>query len=85
MASQLSRNFLTPNRRFKNLGRLQRVLGEGFKDTNGVFIHQKKNVIDMLQETRLMDAKPAETPLETSLQPNQMKESCRRMILCIEG
>lgn len=61
MASQLSKNIFAPNKRLRTW--------EGF---NGIFIHQKKYVIDMPQETRLMDAKPTETPLETfiQLEPN---------------
>ena len=34
------------------------------KSKNGIVISQRKNAMDILEETRLMDAKPADTPMD---------------------
>nr|GFC60331.1 putative reverse transcriptase, RNA-dependent DNA polymerase [Tanacetum cinerariifolium] len=46
----------------KDLGRLKYFIGiEVLRSKQGIFICQKKYVIDLLAETRLIDCKPVDT------------------------
>ena len=48
----------------KNLGRLKYFLGiEVLRSKQGIFISQKKYVLDLLAETGMIDCKPADTPI----------------------
>lgn len=48
----------------KDLGQLKYFLGiEGFWLKEGIFISQKKYILDLLAETGMVDCKPAETPI----------------------
>lgn len=48
----------------KDLGRLKYFLGiEVLRSQHGIFICQKKYILDLLAETGMMDCKPAETPM----------------------
>jgi reverse transcriptase-like protein len=48
----------------KDLGRLKYFLGiEVLRSNKGIFISQRKYVLDLLAETGMMDCKPIETPM----------------------
>ncbi|KAM0012264.1 putative RNA-directed DNA polymerase [Helianthus debilis subsp. tardiflorus] len=48
----------------KDLGRLKYFLGiEVLRSKRGIFICQKKYILDMLAETGMIDCKPADTPM----------------------
>ena len=48
----------------KDLGALKYFLGiEVLRSGHGIFLRQKKYVLDLLAETGLLDCKPAETPM----------------------
>ena len=48
----------------KNLGRLKYFLGiKVLRSNKGIFISQKKYVLDLLVETGMLDCKPIETPM----------------------
>ncbi|KAD3641543.1 hypothetical protein E3N88_30767 [Mikania micrantha] len=48
----------------KDLGRLKYFLGiEVLRSKQGIFICQKKYILDLLAETGMIDCKPAETPM----------------------
>lgn len=49
----------------KDLGRLKYVL-DVLRSKRGIFICQKKYVLDVLAETGMLDCKPAETPIIVS-------------------
>ena len=60
----------------KDLGALKYFLGMEFaKSKEGIFVNQRKYVLDLLGETGMLGCKPAETPMEpnTKLQPAQTK------------
>ena len=38
--------------------------------TQGIFLNQRKNVLDLLQDSRKLRAKPVETPTETASKPD---------------
>jgi hypothetical protein len=53
----------------KDLGELKYFLGiEMTRETNGMFISQRKYVIDLLKETGKLGSKPARTPIEEGYQ-----------------
>ena len=48
----------------KDLGNLKYFLGiEVFRSKKGIFINQKKYILDLLAEVGMLDCKPAETPI----------------------
>ena len=48
----------------KNLGDLKYFLGiEVLRSGKGIFISQRKYVLDLLAEIRMLDCKPADTPI----------------------
>ncbi|XP_021974835.1 uncharacterized mitochondrial protein AtMg00810-like [Helianthus annuus] len=48
----------------KNLGNLKYFLGiQVLRSKQGIFIYQKKYVLDLLAETGLIDCKPVDTPM----------------------
>ena len=48
----------------KDLGRLKYFLGiEVLRSNQGIFISQRKYILDLLAETGLLDCKPADTPM----------------------
>uniref|UniRef100_A0A803MVW8 Reverse transcriptase Ty1/copia-type domain-containing protein n=1 Tax=Chenopodium quinoa TaxID=63459 RepID=A0A803MVW8_CHEQI len=48
----------------KDLGNLKYFLGiEVLRSQQGIFIHQRKYILDLLAETGMLDCKPAETPI----------------------
>ena len=48
----------------KDLGRLKYFLGiEVFRSKRGIFMSQRKYILDLLAETGLVDCKPVETPI----------------------
>ena len=58
----------------KDLGELRYFLGiEVMRSESGIFISLKKYVIDLLEETGIIDCKPAETPMAVN-HGHEMKE-----------
>ena len=52
----------------KDLGALKYFLGMEFaRSREGIFVNQKKYVIDLLNETGMLGCKPAETPIEPNV------------------
>lgn len=52
----------------KDPGQLRYFLGIIFlRNNHGIFLCQKKYVLDILQETGLLESKPADIPLDTSI------------------
>lgn len=52
----------------KDLGELRYFLGMEFaRIKREIFVSQRKYILDLLEETRLMDCKPANTPIEPDL------------------
>ena len=50
--------------KMKDLGRLKYFLGiEVLRSNKGIFISQRKYVLDLLAETGMLDCKPIETPI----------------------
>ena len=48
----------------KDLGNLKYFLGiEVLRSTQGIFIHQRKYILDLLTETGMLGGKPADTPI----------------------
>nr|GEU96267.1 putative RNA-directed DNA polymerase [Tanacetum cinerariifolium] len=53
--------------KMKDLGNLRYFLGiEVMRSPHGIFICQKKYILDLLAETRMIDCKPADTPMITN-------------------
>ena len=51
----------------KDLGKLQYFLGiEVARSEKGIFISQRKYILDLLEETGMMGCKPAESPIESN-------------------
>ena len=51
----------------KDLGNLKYFLGiEVFRSKRGIFINQKKYILDLLAEVGMINYKPAETPIVTN-------------------
>ncbi|RVW85258.1 Retrovirus-related Pol polyprotein from transposon RE1 [Vitis vinifera] len=60
----------------KDLGALKYFLGMEFaRSKEGIFVNQRKYVLDLLDETGMLGCKPAETPIELNvkLQPTKAK------------
>lgn len=56
----------------KDLGQLHYFLGiKVQKDDKGIYLSQKKYVLDMLKETRIIIAKSANSPLGIKLQTDE--------------
>ena len=72
----------------KDLGALKYFLGMEFaRSREGIFVNQKKYVIDLLNETGMLGCKPVETPIEPNvkLQPAEAenvknKEHYQRLV-----
>jgi len=65
----------------KDLGPLKYFLGMEFaRSKEGIFINQHKYVLDLLNETRMLGCKIAETPIEPNmkLQPTKAKDVVER-------
>ncbi|GJW41660.1 putative RNA-directed DNA polymerase [Tanacetum coccineum] len=67
----------------KDLGHLKYFLGiEVARSKSGISMCQRKYVLDLLNETRMLDCKPIETPIETnhklSILPNQVPTNKER-------
>ncbi|CAL8996549.1 unnamed protein product [Prunus brigantina] len=57
--------YLSQEFKMKDLGDLKYFLGiEVTRSTNGIFLSQRKYVLDLLTETRMLGCKPANTPIE---------------------
>ncbi|KAM1401398.1 hypothetical protein ACFX1X_028606 [Malus domestica] len=55
----------------KDLGKLKYFLGiEMATSSKGLFLHQRKYVLDLLQEAKMLDCKPAITPVDSKLRLN---------------
>ena len=51
----------------KDLENLKYFIGiEVLKSSKGIFINQRKYILDLLAEVGMMDCKPAETPMVTN-------------------
>ena len=60
----------------KDLGALKYFLGMEFaRSKEGIFVNQRKYVLDLLDETGMLGCKPVETPIELNvkLQPTKAK------------
>ena len=58
-----------------NLGALKYFLGiEMASSSKGLFLNQRKYVLDLLQDAKMMDAKPAPTPLDSKLKLDTTSE-----------
>ena len=72
----------------KDLGALKYFLGIEFaRSKEGIFVNQRKYVLDLLNVTSLLGCKPVETPIERNLklQPSKVvevwnKEQCQRLV-----
>ena len=65
----------------KDLGTLKYFLGMEFaRSKEGIFVNQRKYILDLLGETGLLRCKPAETPIEPNhkLQPVKAEEVVNR-------
>jgi hypothetical protein len=61
----------------KNLGGLKYFLGiEVSRTRTGIFLSQRKYVLDLLAETGMIDCKPASTPMEQNLKFEISPEQC---------
>ncbi|XP_019053993.1 PREDICTED: uncharacterized protein LOC109114952 [Nelumbo nucifera] len=61
------KNFLQNHFHRKDLVKLKYFLGiEVARSRHGINLCQRKNVLDLLEETGLLGAKPAETPMESN-------------------
>ncbi|XP_021801679.1 uncharacterized protein LOC110745836, partial [Prunus avium] len=57
--------YLSQEFEMKDLGNLKYFLGiEVARSANGIFLSQRKYVLDLLAETGLLGCKPADTPIE---------------------
>lgn len=74
--------------KIKDLGKLQYFLGiEIARSKQGIFISQRKYVLDLLKETGKLGCKPASTPLERNWKskisdndPPVDREQCQRLV-----
>ena len=58
------RKYLFCEFEMKDLGRLKYFLGiEVLRSNQGIFISQRKYVLDLLAETRMIDCRPVDTPI----------------------
>ncbi|RVW27193.1 Retrovirus-related Pol polyprotein from transposon RE1 [Vitis vinifera] len=58
----------------KDLGTLKYFLGMGFsRSKEGIFVNQRKYVLDLLDETGMLGCKSAETPIEPNVKPQPTK------------
>lgn len=56
----------------KDLGALRYFLGmEVTKSRQGISVSQRKYVLDLLEETRMLGCKPAKTPMDSNLKPGE--------------
>ncbi|RVW23954.1 Retrovirus-related Pol polyprotein from transposon TNT 1-94 [Vitis vinifera] len=64
----LLKKLLTKEFEIKNLGTLKYFLGmEIARSKKGIVVSQRKYVLDLLNETRMLGCKPAETPMDTTV------------------
>ena len=64
------KSFLTAEFEIKDLGNLKYFLGmEIARSRKGIFVSQRKYVLDLLKETRMLGCKPTHTPMDIQ-QPN---------------
>ena len=69
------KEFLGTEFELKDLGSLKYFLGmEVARSKKGIFISQRKYVLDLLSEVGLMGSKPAETPMEFNLKLGTNKD-----------
>ena len=62
---QKLKGFLAREFEIKDIGGLKYFLGmEIARSKNGLSVSQRKYTIDLLRETRMLDCKPAETPMD---------------------
>ena len=69
--------YLATKFEMKDLGQLKYFLGiEVARSENGIFLSQRKYVLDLLMETGMLACKPVETPIEMNhklqVSPNQI-------------
>ena len=58
----------------KDLGTLKYFLGMEFaRSREGIFVNQRKYILDLLEETGLLGCKATETPIEANLKLNPAK------------
>ena len=69
------KEYLAKEFEIKNLGRLKYFLGiEVARSKDGIFICQRKYVLDLLKETRLFGGRPCDTPLEPGYKLSEDQE-----------
>lgn len=60
----------------KDLGPLKYFLGmEVARSKDGIVISQRKYILDLLKETRMLGCKPVDTPMDPNLKVNRSKDS----------
>ena len=65
---EVLKKFLARKFEIKDLGALRYFLGMEFaRSKKGIFVSQRKYVLNLLEETGLLGCKPTETPMEPNL------------------
>ena len=71
-----SKNSLTAEFEMKNLEGLKYFLGIKVRPNEGIFLSQRKYVLDLLSELGLLDCKPVDTPI---IQNHKLREHTDQM------
>lgn len=67
---------------FKDLGSLHFLLGiEVSSRPTGLFLSQKKYILDLVHKTKMADAKPIKTPMGTSLQLSTTSDCLQLVVI----
>ena len=78
---EVLKKFLARKFEIKDLGALRYFLGMEFaRSKKGIFVSQRKYVLNLLEETGLLGCKPTETPMEPNLrlQPTSVDKLVNR-------
>lgn len=70
------KNVLTKEFEIKDLGNLKYFLGmEIARSKKGIFVSQRKYVLDLLKDTAMLDCKPADTPMDSTTKLGSIQDS----------